>query len=35
VSDMRHVVHIIDRRCDVKGVLATHAVWEKIPGNKR
>src|ERR1044072_29854 len=26
VSDMRHRVHIIDGRCDVKGLLATHAV---------
>ena len=35
VSDMRHVVYVIDRRCDVETVGVTHVARQKIPGNKR
>ena len=35
VANVRHVVHVIDRRCDVETVGVTHVVEQKISGNKR
>jgi hypothetical protein len=35
MSDVRYIVHVIDRCRDVEAVGGTHVAREKISGNKR